>query len=165
MMQVARPLVLLLVLCVSVTQAAETHSHANAAPAAPGAWVPGDPGQWDQWLRDLKLTPEQKQSLRGIAESYRPRLWDLRQRGEAIRDQLLQTSPQDPGYAGVTLEASQAAGALATDAVTLLSQMRVEMDGVLTADQRRALTAKWTQRKQRWDRRQQTHGTGKQPAR
>jgi Spy/CpxP family protein refolding chaperone len=164
MHQVARHLILLLVLCVPATQAAETRAHGDASPPGPGAWSHGDPAQWDQWFRDLHLAPEQKQSLRAIAESYRPRLWELRQRGEAIRDQLMQTSPQDPGYAGTTLAASQAAGALASDAVTLLSQMRVEMDAVLTADQRKALSEQWSKRKQRWDRWQQTHGAGKAPA-
>lgn len=114
------------------------------------AWA-GAAHDWHAWLQGLKLSPEQEQSIKSIAGRYRPRWSELKARGSAIRDQLAGVSPQDSSYATVTQQASQDAAELAADLINTLSQMRVEIDAVLTAEQRKQLKDQWNQRRQRFE--------------
>ena len=104
----------------------------------------------------LDLTPEQRDSMEAIQESYRPQLRSLRQSGRDNRRALAETTPDDPDYATVVAAASQAAAEHASQLVLLTAEMRREVHTVLTAEQRaKARELRDTMRERVEDRRQQ----------
>ena len=84
----------------------------------------------------LDLTPEQRATVEDIVESYRPRLRALREAHRESRSDLVATTPDDPNYASVVAEASQAAASHAGELVNLSAGLRAEVHAVLTEEQR-----------------------------
>jgi Spy/CpxP family protein refolding chaperone len=129
------------------------HHHASGAGSQACPFANGQAGAGHNWMaaiEDLQLTGEQRQSIQAIFERYRTRGWDLAQRGQGIREQLMGVAPDAPGYAAAVDAASQASAALAADGVRLLSDMRTELYGVLTDEQRARLKEKASKERDRW---------------
>lgn len=127
----------------------------RSLPFAGGDHTPGPHLGWSglgaELWQDLDITPEQRETVRAIIRAHQPRWRELRAQASAIRGTLTETSPDDPGYAAATQDASQSAATLAAELVTLVSQMRAEIHAVLTPDQRLQLRQRMEQRRQRWD--------------
>jgi Spy/CpxP family protein refolding chaperone len=105
---------------------------------------------WMAALDDLQLTGEQRQAVQSVFERYRTRGWDLAQRAQGIREQLMGVAPDAPGYAKAVDAASQSSAALAADGVRLLSDMRAELYGILTEEQRARLKERASKERDRW---------------
>lgn len=84
----------------------------------------------------LDLSSEQRDVIEDIEASYRPQFEALRDSGRDSRRALLETTPDDPDYATVVAEASQAAGQNASQLVLLAAELRRELYAVLTPEQR-----------------------------
>ena len=104
----------------------------------------------------LDLTPEQRDSMEAIRESYRPRLESLRKSGRDNRRALAETAPDNPDYATVVAAASQAAAEHASQLVLVTAEMRREVHAVLTPEQQaKARELRVTMRERVQERRQQ----------
>ena len=114
----------------------------------------------------LDLTPEQRDAVEAIQATYGPQLQALRDSGRDTRRALAETTPDDPDYATVVAEASQAAAEHASQLVLLTAEMRRELHGVLTPQQReKALELRSTmreQRAQRFEERRERRRAGRQ---
>ena len=109
------------------------------------AWAgPGGPGPRGamgeemlfRMLDRLDLSPEQRATVEGIVDSYRPRMKALREAVRENRKSLANSSPDDADYASVVAEASQAAATNAGELVNLSAALRGEVHAVLTEEQR-----------------------------
>ncbi len=96
-----------------------------------------------QWLGrmadELGLSAEQRQTIKGLFEAARPQVQAMRDSMRSNADKLRGTMPDDPNYATVVAQVSQAAGELASRMVTEGSQLRSQVYGVLTKDQKAKL--------------------------
>jgi Spy/CpxP family protein refolding chaperone len=96
-----------------------------------------------QWLGrmadELGLSAEQRQTIKGLFEAARPQLQAMRESVRSNTDKLRGTMPDDPNYATVVAQVSQAAGELASRMVTEGSQLRSQVYAVLTKDQKAKL--------------------------
>jgi Spy/CpxP family protein refolding chaperone len=163
--EVLRPTARRVVAALAAAAAALLGAPLNAAPpvgsvpfgggphtAGPGT---GHEAPWSslgsELWQDLNLTPEQRETVRGVIRAHQPRWHALREQASVIRETLTETSPDDPGYAAVTQEASQSAATLAAEMVTLANQMRAEIHAVLTPEQRLQIRQRLEQRRQRWE--------------
>jgi Spy/CpxP family protein refolding chaperone len=115
---------------------AEGHRHADHG------WG-GDPGMGEmhQMLQDLDLSPEQKETVHGIMENSRPRFEALHEEMRANRDILLDVNPGDANYQTVVNRVSQQSGDLASRLVLAMSDVRSQIYGVLTDEQKAKLPA------------------------
>jgi Spy/CpxP family protein refolding chaperone len=84
----------------------------------------------------LDLTPEQREAVNSLMETYRPRLKTLRDSGRETRRVLMNTTPDDPDYSTVVAQASQEAGENASAMVLVASELRTAVHGLLTVEQR-----------------------------
>ena len=87
-------------------------------------------------VRALELTPEQEQTVRQIMADAQPRFKALREGARETRQALMTTTPDDPNFAATVAEASQASAANATELVTLMSDVRVQVYALLTDEQK-----------------------------
>ncbi len=111
----------------------------------------------------LDLTPEQRDAVEAIQAIYRPQLQALMDSSRNTRRALSETAPDDPDYATVVAEASQAAAEHASQLVLLSAEMRRELHGVLTPQQReKALELRSTMREQRLQKRRERRRAGPQ---
>ena len=111
----------------------------------------------------LDLTPEQRDAVEAIQATYRPQLQVLMDSSRNTRQALAETAPDDPDYATVVAEASQAAAEHASQLVLLTAEMRRELHGVLTPQQReKALALRSTMREQRLQKRRERRRPGPQ---
>ena len=113
---------------------------AAQAAIAQGGW--GGPGghrggpRAELMYEALDLTVEQRQAIEDIRANYRPQLRALRAGGRDNRRALRETAPDDPNYATVVAEASQAAAEQASQLVLITAEMRREIHALLTPEQR-----------------------------
>jgi Spy/CpxP family protein refolding chaperone len=105
----------------------------------------------------LGLDASQRQALQALGERFQVHGTDLRQRGEAIREQLLAVEPDNPRYDAVTEQASAASAALAADATRLAADFRAEVYAILTPEQRASIRERATARNKDWDAWRQRH--------
>jgi Spy/CpxP family protein refolding chaperone len=96
-------------------------------------------GQMHHVLKELDLTPEQKQTVKGIFESARPQLSTLHEQMREVRDSLMDTSPDDANYQTVVNTASQKSAELASQLILETSQIRTQVHAVLTDEQKARL--------------------------
>jgi Spy/CpxP family protein refolding chaperone len=94
-----------------------------------------------KWADELGLTGQQQNDIQIIIADYAPRFRDLAQLGRDSGKALLETSPDDPAYIGMTQDASALAASSAAELVTLLAEMRGKLYSVLTPEQRDKLEA------------------------
>jgi Spy/CpxP family protein refolding chaperone len=113
--------------------------------------APGEPGGMLRALDELGLDAAQRAALQALAERYRGRGVEMRQRGVALADDLKRVEPDDPDYAGATERAADGAAVLAADAVRLAAELRAEVHAILTDEQRQALRARSAAERKGWD--------------
>jgi Spy/CpxP family protein refolding chaperone len=126
----------------------------SAAPAtAPAAhhWHGGHPGMMQgplhHVLKELNLTPEQKQQVHSILESARPAP------GTAMPDFTVLANPGDPNFAAAVAQAK----VQAAQHVQKMADVSQQIYAILTPDQKAKLPqvladmkAKFEQRRQEW---------------
>jgi Spy/CpxP family protein refolding chaperone len=130
-----------------------------AAPSPPEAATHPRPGggfdaaqsRWLAQLEELDLTPDQRQAVRSIAERFHARGVELAQRASRLREEFVETLPDDRTYASATERASDGAALLAADAVRMLSDMRSELHAVLSDEQRQRLRERLSAERSRWE--------------
>lgn len=88
---------------------------------------------------DLGLSAEQRQTITGLLDAARPQMQAMRESLRTNADKLHGTMPDDPNYATVVAQVSQAAGELASRMVTEGSQLRSQVYAVLNKEQKAKL--------------------------
>ncbi len=129
----------------------------------PGPMMPGfmPPGAFERIADRLQLSAEQRETARGFLEQAKPGLDKLRQQMHASAELLAKTRPDDPSYQSVVANASQTAGDLASQLVLQGSQVRSQVFGVLTADQKNKLVTIEAEMRARWSEHKDGHGHGR----
>ncbi|MEZ5459112.1 MAG: Spy/CpxP family protein refolding chaperone [Steroidobacteraceae bacterium] len=121
-----------------------------AGMAASSAWAAlactrGCSSEWPpSWTSDA-----QRQSIRGLFESARPSMQQRREQARANAELLRNTEPGDKDYQAVVARVSRSAGELASAAVSDAAQLRAQVWGVLTPEQRVKAQQLGEQRQQR----------------
>jgi Spy/CpxP family protein refolding chaperone len=142
-------------------------SSPGPSPDAPvGMLVPGamPPALLGRLADELGLTPEQRQTIRGLFDQARPGFGQLRRQMQAGAELLVRTAPDDPAYQSVVANVSQSAADLAAQFVLQAGQLRSQVHGVLTAEQRAQLAALEPGLYARWqERRHADHPGGRPP--
>ncbi len=87
----------------------------------------------------LGLSPEQRQTVKGFFDQARPGLEQLHKQMRANTELLMKTAPDDPAYQTVVATVSQSAADLAAQFVLQASQLRSQVHGALTQEQRNKL--------------------------
>lgn len=110
---------------------------------AHGGWSMGGMamGGLHRALRELDLSPEQKETIRGIFEQARPQFQSVHEAMRANAEKLMEANPDDANYSTIVNEVSQAAGDIATGLVQQMSQVRAQIHAVLTPEQKAKLPA------------------------
>jgi protein CpxP len=139
---------------ISVATAAEEAT--TAAPPAPGphAWHHhhGD----GHLLAKLNLSAEQHASVKTIMANAGPQMKNIHQEMRANSLRLRQTQPDDPNYANVVAQVTQANGSLHSQMITQREAVRAQIFKVLTPAQQTQLVALQTQRHAQMQARMQT---------
>lgn len=127
------------------------HGGAGMGMGAGPMTMPGmmHPGMFERMADELDLTTEQREKIRGYFEAARPGMQELAAKQRANAEQLMDAKPDDPKYASIVQKASQEAGALTTQMVQQGAQVRAQVYGVLTPEQRTKLAAKQAEMRQR----------------
>ncbi len=89
---------------------------------------------------ELGLSPEQRQTIHGMFDQARPGFQQLRLQVLAGSELLARTAPDDAAYQTVVANVSQQAADAAAQFVLQASQLRSQVNGVLTPAQRTKLT-------------------------
>jgi Spy/CpxP family protein refolding chaperone len=112
-----------------------------ATPAAPA--VPGPHG-WhhhEHLLSKLNLSPEQQASIKTIMTNAGPQMKSIHQEMRANSLKLRSTQPNDPNYANVVAEVTQANGSLHSQMISQQAEVRAQVFKVLTTAQQTQLAA------------------------
>ena len=114
----------------------------NAAMTAP---APGAYG-WhhhhrEHWLAQLNLTAQQQASVKTIMEGAMPQMKSIHEEMRANSLKLRQTQPNDPNYASVVAQITQANGSLHSQMITQHESVRAQVFQVLTPAQQTQLAA------------------------
>ena len=136
----------------ALATAAASISTAAAADAATPATTatPAEPGPHGGWrhhhgawhlLSKLNLTAEQQASVKTILASAGPQLKSIHQEMRANSLKLSQTQPNDPNYANVVSQVTQANGSLHSQMITQREAVRAQVYKVLTPAQQTELKA------------------------
>lgn len=107
------------------------------------------PKMFERMAAELDLSDAQRQSIRGLFESARPAMQQRREQARANAELLRNTEPGDKDYDAVVARASRTAGELAATAVSDAAQLRAQVWGVLTPEQRVKARQLGEQRQQR----------------
>jgi Spy/CpxP family protein refolding chaperone len=125
------------------------------------AGVP-NPRMLDRMATELQLTADQQQKLKGVFESARPEMEQVREKARQNADKLRAATPGTRNYDAVVSEVARNAGDLATRAVTNGAQLRAQVWAILTPDQRQKMESLQAQRrermKERMEKRRQMRG-------
>jgi len=120
------------------------------------------PDSINQMADQLGLSSEQRQSIKGILDAARPQMQTMHESMRTDAEKLRAIQPDDPNYATVVAQVSQAAGDLASRMVTEGSQLRSQVYGLLTKEQKARLPQIQAQMKEQARERFQRHRS--QPA-
>jgi protein CpxP len=120
-----------------------------AAPAAPGPHAWHDHPGAGHLLAKLNLSAEQQAAVKTIMANARPQMKSLHQEMRANSLKLLKTQPNDPNYANVVAQVTQANGALHSQLITQKEAARAQVFKVLTPAQQTQLAALQAQRQAR----------------
>ncbi len=142
---------------ISIATAADEAT--SATPAAPG------PHGWhhrgaEQLLSKLNLSAEQQASVKTIMANAGPQMKSIHQEMRANALKLRQTQPNDPNYAAVVAQVTQANGALHSQMITQREAMRAQIFKVLTPAQQTQLAALQAQMQARTQARMQARQAG-----
>lgn len=94
----------------------------------------------------LGLTAAQQASMKSVLAAAEPNLKNLHTQLRANDEKLRQTSPDDPNYATVVSDVSQAHGTLEAQLVSQRAELRSQLYALLTPAQKTqlaALEAQW----------------------
>ena len=144
---------------ISIASAAD---EAAVAPPAPG------PHAWrhhhgaGQLLSKLNLSAEQQASVKTIMANAGPQMKSIHQEIRANSLKLRQTQPNDPNYANVVAQVTQANGSLHSQMITQREAVRAQVFKVLTPAQQTQLAALQAQEHAQMQARMQARGA--QPA-
>jgi Spy/CpxP family protein refolding chaperone len=120
------------------------------------------PRMLDRMAADLNLTADQQQKLKGVFESARPEMEQVRDRARENADKLRSAQPGSANYDAVVSEVARNAGDLASRAVTNGAQLRTQVWAILTPEQRQKLETLQAQRrtamKERLQKRREARG-------
>lgn len=138
----------LLAAATSISTATAADVATTAAPPAPPA--PG-PHAWHhhhgagRLLAKLNLSAEQQASVKTIMANAGPQMKSIHQEMRANSLKLRQTQPNDPNYANVVAQVTQANGSLHSQMITQKEAVRAQVFKVLTPAQQTQLVALQTQ--------------------
>ena len=108
-----------------------------------------NPRMLDRMAGQLGLSEDQKQKIKGVFESARPEMEQVRMLARQNADKLRAATPGDAKYDAVVAEVARSAGELATRAVTNGAAVRAEVWAVLTPEQRTRLETLQSERRER----------------
>lgn len=111
---------------------------------------------------ELGLSPEQRQTIRGFFESAQPGFRKLREQMRANTKLVMDTQPDDAKYQSVVQQVSRSSAELAEQMVLQSSQLRTQVYGVLTAEQKTKLKAKQAEMQARWAERRERREAARQ---
>ena len=152
----------LLTAATSISIASAADEAATAAPPAMG------PHGWHHGMghlySKLNLTPEQKAEIKTIMTGAGPQLKSIHQQMRANSLKLRQTQPNDPNYANVVTEVSQANASLHSQMITMHEDVRSQVFKILTPAQQTQLAALQAQMQSRPHGAWGPHGAGAPPA-
>jgi Spy/CpxP family protein refolding chaperone len=101
-------------------------------------------------LSKLNLTSDQQASVKAIMANAGPQMKSIHQQMRANSLKLQNTQPNDPNYANVVAEVTQANGALHSQMISQQAEVRAQVFKVLTPAQQTQLQALQAQRQSRW---------------
>ncbi len=148
----------LLAAATSISVATAADEAATAAPAAPG------PHAWHRHhgagrlLAKLNLSAEQQASVKTIMANAGPQMKSIHQEMRANSLKLRQTQPNDPNYANVVAQVTQANGSLHSQMITQREAVRAQVFKVLTPAQQTQLAALQAQMHTQMQARMQSRG-------
>jgi Spy/CpxP family protein refolding chaperone len=120
------------------------------------------PRMLDRMAAELALSADQQQKLKGVFESARPEMEQVRDRARENADKLRSAQPGSANYDAVVSEVARNAGDLASRAVTNGAQLRTQVWAILTPEQRQKLETLQAQRrtamKERMEKRREARG-------
>lgn len=120
--------------------AAEDHQHHAHGPAQGHADQQPGPRMGrhmiERMIWELDLSPEQEATIRELLDREEPRLRDLHSTMRDSRRAVMDLDTTDPAYAQTLAEASETAGRTLTEIMQLHGQLRVEIQALLTPEQR-----------------------------
>ena len=109
-----------------------------ATAAGPHAWHHHGEGHL---LAELDLNAQQQASVKAIMANLGPQMKSIHQEMRANSLKLRQTQPNDPNYANVVAQVTQANGSLHSQMITQKEAMRAQIFKVLTPAQQTQLVA------------------------
>jgi len=148
----------------SISVAAAADEATTAAPPAP---APG-PHAWHHHhgdghlLAKLNLTAQQQASVKTIMANAGPQMKSTHQEMRANSLKLRQTQPNDPNYANVVAQVTQANGSLHSQMITQKEAVRAQVFKVLTPAQQTQLVALQTQMHAQMEARMQARAQSRQ---
>lgn len=123
---------------ISIATAADEATSATPAAPGPHGWHHRGAGQL---LSKLDLSAQQQASVKTIMANAGPQMKGIHQEMRANSLKLRQTQPNDPNYASVVAQVTQANGALHSQMITQREAMRAQIFKVLTPAQQTQLAA------------------------
>ena len=123
---------------ISIATAADEATSATPDAPGPHGWHHRGAGQL---LSKLDLSAEQQASVKTIMANAGPQMKSTHQEMRANSLKLRQTQPNDPNYASVVAQVTQANGALHSQMITQREAMRAQIFKVLTPAQQTQLAA------------------------
>jgi len=162
----------LLAAATSISVAAAADEATTAAPPSPSpapapAPAPG-PHAWHHHhgdghlLAKLNLTTQQQASVKTIMANAGPQMKSTHQEMRANSLKLRQTQPNDPNYANVVAQVTQANGSLHSQMITQKEAVRAQVFKVLTPAQQTQLVALQTQMHAQMEARMQARAQSRQ---
>jgi len=110
----------------------------TAPPGGPQGWHHHGPGHL---YSKLNLTPEQQASIKTIMTNAGPQMKSIHSEMHANSLKLVQTQPNDPGYATVVAQVTEANGSLHSQMITQREAVRAQIFKILTPAQQTQLAA------------------------
>jgi Spy/CpxP family protein refolding chaperone len=130
----------------------------EAAPPAPGGRAWHHHHGFGHLLAKLNLTAEQQAAVKTIMANAGPQMKSIHQEMRANSLKLRQTQPNDPNYANVVAQVTQANGSLHSQMITQREAVRAQVFKVLTPAQQTQLVALQAQMQAHMQARMQSRG-------
>jgi Spy/CpxP family protein refolding chaperone len=111
----------------------------------------------------LDLSEQQKQDFLTLMQLYGPRFKEIGARGNAEREALATTAPDDAAYAELSARVSQEAGLAAAEVVTLLAELQSNVYALLNSEQQTKYLALRDEMQQRMQDRGESRQNGEKP--
>jgi periplasmic protein CpxP/Spy len=126
---------------ISIATAADEAAATTPPAGGHGGWRHHRHGHGHWMFSKLNLTDAQKAQVKSIMTAAGPQMKSIHQQMRANSLKLSQTAPNDPSYAGMVSEVSQANASLHAQMITQREQVRASVFKVLTPAQQQQLAA------------------------